>query len=288
MTDFTSIFFGTPRFAVYTLQSLEEAGILPDVVVTAPDKPAGRGLQLKEPPVKEWALARDIPVLQPANLKEESEAMNLIRNSEWDIFIVSAYGKLLPKDILALPKYGTLNVHPSLLPRFRGASPIESQILADERETGVTIMLMDEEMDHGPILAQASVTPEEWPLKARVLEEMLATIGGELLAETLVPYMGQKIPLEPQDHSKATLTKKIEKADGEISLADDPYQNYLKYCAYDGWPGVFFIYEKNAGQKIRVKITDAEYKNGVFTPLKVIPEGKKEIPYQTFLAGSRA
>ena len=288
MTDFTSIFFGTPHFAVYTLQILEEAGMLPDVIVTAPDKPAGRGLQLKEPPVKEWALARDIPVLQPGNLKEESGAMDLIRNSEWDIFIVSAYGKLLPKDILALPKYGTLNVHPSLLPRFRGASPIESQILADERETGVTIMLMDEEMDHGPILAQASVTPEEWPLKARVLEEMLATIGGELLAETLVPYMGQKIPLEPQDHSKATLTKKIEKADGEISLADDPYQNYLKYCAYDGWPGVFFIYEKNAGQKIRVKITDAEYKNGVFTPLKVIPEGKKEIPYQTFLAGSRA
>jgi len=288
MTDFTSIFFGTPHFAVYTLQILEEAGMLPDVIVTAPDKPAGRGLQLKEPPVKEWALARDIPVLQPGNLKEESGAMDLIRNSEWDIFIVSAYGKLLPKDILALPKYGTLNVHPSLLPRFRGASPIESQILADERETGVTIMLMDEEMDHGPILAQASVTPEEWPLKARVLEEMLATIGGELLAETLVPYMGQKIPLEPQDHSKATLTKKIEKADGEISLADDPYQNYLKYCAYDGWPGVFFIYEKNAGQKIRVKITDAEYKNGVFTPLKVIPEGKKEIPYQTFLVGSRA
>lgn len=275
------VFFGTPRFAVYTLQSLEEAGIFPDIIITAPDKPAGRGLELKESEVKRWALEHDIPVLQPENLREESETMDCIRNSEWDLFIVSAYGKILPQDILALPRKGTLNVHPSLLPRFRGASPIESQILVDEKTVGVSIMLMDKEMDHGPIVAQASVTPEEWPLKASVLEAMLATIGGELLAETIPPWLAGDIAPEEQNHTLATFTKKIEKADGEVSLSGDPYKNYLKYCAYDGWPGVYFFIEKD-GEKIRVKITEAEYKSGAFAPLKVIPEGKKEIAYALF------
>lgn len=281
MKEYSSVFFGTPRFAVYTLDALEAAGMVPDVIVTAPDKPAGRGLLLKEPPVKEWALAREIPVLQPESLKKESPDLDFLKNSEWDIFVVSAYGKILPKDILALPRKGTLNVHPSLLPRFRGASPIESQILSDEKTVGATIMLMDEEMDHGPIVAQASVTPEEWPLKASVLEEMLGTIGGELLAETVPSWIKGDITPEAQDHTKATFTKKIEKVDGEIALDGDAYQNYLKYCAYDEWPGTFFFQNGK-----RIKITEAEYKNGVFTPLGVIPEGRKEVRYNEFLSSS--
>lgn len=279
-TDDTGIvFFGTPQFAVYTLDALEAAGILPSIIVCAPDRPAGRGLELTEPPVKRWALERDIPVLQPESVRKENEATTLLKNSEWDLFLVAAYGKILPKDILALPRRGTLNVHPSLLPKFRGASPIESQILADEKNTGVTIMLMDEELDHGPIVAQASITPEEWPLKARVLEEMLATIGGELLAETIPPWLQGTITEEAQAHDRATFTRKIEKTDGEISLNDDGYTNYLKFCAYDGWPGVFYFEERD-GKKMRIKITDAAYKDGVFTPLKIVPEGKKEMDYR--------
>lgn len=279
MNDAALVFFGTPQFAVYTLEALEAAGILPSIVVCAQDKPAGRGLELTEPPVKRWALERDIPVLQPESLRKENEATTLLKNSEWDLFLVAAYGKILPPDILTLPRRGTLNVHPSLLPKFRGASPIESQILADEKNTGVTIMLMDEELDHGPVVAQASITPEEWPLRASVLEEMLATIGGELLAETIPPWLRGDITEEAQAHDRATFTRKIEKTDGEISLTDDGYQNYLKFCAYDGWPGVFYFEERD-GNKVRIKITDATFQDGVFTPLKIIPEGKKETDYR--------
>lgn len=289
MTDKPSIvFFGTPRFAVYVLRALEKAGVLPDLVITAPDKPAGRGLKIQEPPVKEWALEHGIPVLQIESLKKESDDLNLLKNSEWDLFLVAAYGSILLKDILDVPQKGALNVHPSLLPKFRGASPIESQILSDEKNAGVTIMLIDEKMDHGPILAQASVTPEEWPLKASVLEAMLATIGGELLAETIPQWLGGSITPEEQNHDLATFTKKITKEDGLIEIcgrrtsANEEYEKYLKYCAYDGWPGVYFFVERN-GKNMRVKITDAEYKNGAFLPLKVIPEGKKEIGYQEFL-----
>lgn len=288
MKDTSIVFFGTPLFAVHTLNALEERGITPDIVVTAPDKPAGRGLELTPPPVKQWAEDREILVLQPTSLKtenispENTEAMSLILNSEWDLFIVSAYGKLLRKEILNLPRKGVLNVHPSLLPKFRGASPIESQILADEKNVGVSIMLLDEEMDHGPLLAQASITPEEWPLKASLLEELLATEGGTLLAEVIPEWLAETITPSEQDHALATFTKKITKEDGEISLSDDGYQNYLKFCAYDGWPGTYFFMEKS-GKKMRIKITDASYENGEFIPVLVIPEGKKEMKYEDFI-----
>jgi methionyl-tRNA formyltransferase len=184
-----------------------------------------------------------------------------------------------------LPARGTLNVHPSLLPRFRGASPIESQILADEKLVGVSIMQLDEEMDHGPVLASAQITPDPWPLPARELEALLATEGGALLAEAIPPYLAGTLQPEPQDHSAATYTEKIKKEDGLIDLAADGYQNYLKYSAYDEWPGVYFFVDR-AGIKVRVKVTDAAYERGTFIPLKVVPEGKKEMPYDTFLRGS--
>lgn len=288
MKDSSIVFFGTPLFAVHTLNALEESGIVPDIIVTAPDKPAGRGLELTPPPVKKWAEEREIFVLQPTSLKtenivpENAEALALLLNSEWDLFIVSAYGKLLRKDLLILPHKGVLNIHPSLLPKFRGASPIESQILQDEKNVGVSIILLDEEMDHGPLLAQASITPEEWPLKASILEELLATEGGNLLAEVIPEWLEGTITPTEQDHALATVTKKITKEDGEIHLTDDAYHNYLKFCAYDGWPGVYFFIEKNERQ-MRVKITDASYENGVFTPLSVIPEGKKEMRYEDFI-----
>lgn len=271
-----SVFFGTPRFAVTVLTALEEHGVLPSIVVTAPDRPAGRGLKLTPPPIKGWAAAHDIPCLQPASLKEASEELAIIQNSDWDVFLVAAYGKILPQSILDIPHHGTLNVHPSLLPRFRGASPIEAQILADERTVGVSIMQIDAEMDHGPLLAQASVTLDEWPIRARDLEVLLAAEGGALLSESLPAYLNGGLVPSPQDHAHATFCKKIKKEDGLIDLSIDGYQNYLKYCAYDEWPGTFFF--KNG---VRMKITEADFENGLFMPIRVIPEGKAERLYKS-------
>lgn len=279
-------FFGTSPFAVYILEQMVESGMTPDVIITVPDKPAGRGLQMTESAVKVWAIETGIPLLQPASLKEDSEELNALLNSEWDLFVVASYGKIIPRDILDIPRRGTLNVHPSLLPKFRGPSPIETQILEDEQETGVTIMLLDEEVDHGPIVAQASITPESWPLKRTLLKELLGREGGNLLVEAIPPWCASEFEAEAQDHEQATFTKKIEKEDGEISLDEDAYQNYLKFCAFEGWPGVYFFVERG-GKKIRVKITDASFSDGVFLPTLVIPEGKKEMTYSDFLKGLR-
>ena len=271
MKDSRIAFFGTPRFAVYILDELQKAGITPSLIVTAPDRPAGRGLKLTPPPVKDWALTRDITFVQPTSLKGDDPDTDPLLNSEWDLFIVAAYGKILPEALVHAPAFGTLNVHPSLLPKFRGASPIESQILADERTVGVSIMQLDREMDHGPVLAQASITLDEWPVRARDLEELLATEGGSLLAESIPPYLRGELTPTEQDHAAATYTKKIKKEDGEIDIAGNGYQNYLKFCAYDEWPGTFFFKDG-----VRIKIVDAELRNGQFIPLRVIPEGKKE------------
>ena len=208
----------------------------------------------------------------------------MLSTTHYQLFIVAAYGKILPKDLLQIPKHGSLNVHPSLLPKFRGASPVRSAILENVPETGVTLMLMDEKMDHGPIIAQAKTTIalEDWPPHARILEEMLAREGGTLLAEVLPDWILGKITPEPQDDTKATFCKKIKKEDGLIDLSADPYANYLKIRAFDGWPGTFF-FEKRADKDIRVKITDAEFKNGKLLIKRVTPEGKKEMEYKVFL-----
>jgi methionyl-tRNA formyltransferase len=264
-------FFGTPRFSCFVLDALDAAGYTPALIVTTPDRPAGRGLSLSQSPVKQWAIAHNIAVAQPPSLKTMNDELSTITNSEWDLFIIAGYGKILPKEIVDLPKYGSLNVHPSLLPRFRGPSPIESQILQDEKEVGVSILVMDEQMDHGPILAQARITPEEWPLRTRELEDMLWTEGGDLLVESIPAYVDGTLKPEPQDHSLATTTSFMKKEDGELDLSADGYQNYLKFCAYDEWPGTFFFVDGK-----RYKIKEAILENGLFEPRRVIPEGKKE------------
>jgi methionyl-tRNA formyltransferase len=220
-------------------------------------------------------------VLQPETINEA--LLNALRAGSYEVYVLAAYGKILPKNILDLPKRGILNIHPSLLPKFRGASPVRAAILGNVPETGVTIIRLDEKMDHGPIVAQAKINIEmaDWPPPGRVLEEMLAREGGKLLAEVLQDYVAGGITPEPQDDSKATYCKKIVKEDGLLKLTDDPYQNFLKIRAFDGWPGAYFFAEKG-GKQIRVKITDAEFKDGKLEILKVIPEGKREMDYAAF------
>jgi methionyl-tRNA formyltransferase len=275
-------FFGTPELAVWVLEELQEAGIVPGVVVTAPDKPKGRKLLLTAPPVKVYAEEHGIPAIQPVSLKERGMVPELA-NSEWDLFIVAAYTIILPQWVLDLPHHGVLNVHPSLLPLMRGPSPVRSSIAQDRQDAvGVSVIKLDAEIDHGPVVAQARVELPEWPVRGTVLDELLFREGGRLLAEVVPLWVKNEIPPEEQDHAKATFTKKFAREDGELTPSDDAYTNYVKYCAMDGWPGTYFFTERN-GERVRVKINSAEYENGAFVIRTVTPEGKKEMPYEVFL-----
>lgn len=279
-------FFGTPDFAVTILEELKNADITPALVITAPDKPQGRGLTLTPPPVKIWAQENNIKTIQPTSLKDSLQIAEIL-DTQWDLFIVAAYGKLIPENILEIPKHKTLNVHPSLLPKFRGPSPIESSILADDQDVGVSIMRLDKEMDHGPIVAQEKIPAEQigtWPITAPSLENIAAHFGGTLLAKIIPDWTSEKITEKEQEHAKATYCKKISKADGLIDLDADAYANYLKICAYSGWPGTYFFKEHD-GRKIRVSVKKATYQDGTLTIQTVVPEGRSEMSYPDFLRG---
>lgn len=275
-------YFGTPLFATIILDELEKEGYLPVVVVTAPDKPKGRKLVITPSEVKVWAEARNIPTLTPATLRDE-EFIKELASYDSNLFIVAAYGKIIPKKILDMPQYGVLNVHPSLLPKFRGPSPIESVILSSEEQTGVTIMKLDEDLDHGPIVTQELHTTPEWPPKGSALTSALAHEGGALLARTIPKWIVEQ-KAEEQDHTQATFTKKITKEDGRIDLSGDPLSNYKKIQAFDEWPGAYFFTGRN-GRDIRVRITHATYEDNKLNILRVVPEGKKEMSYEDFLRG---
>ena len=272
------VFFGTPELAVSVLEELNRAGFTPDIIITAPDRPKGRGLELSPPPVKVWAQKNNIPILQPEKL--DTNFIYKLKAKSYQLFIVAAYGKIIPKEILELPTHGTLNVHPSLLPEFRGSSPIESAILSGKEKTGVSIMVLDEKMDHGPILEQEEVPVGDVAGKNE-LSETLFRMGGQMLSEIIPKWVSGKIKAAPQDESRATYTKKISKEDGLIDLAGDPISNFRKIRAYEGWPGTYFFTERN-NKKTRVVIKDAELKNGALVIKKVVPEGKKEMDYEVF------
>ena len=276
-------FFGTPSFAVHVLEALEAHGLLPALVVTAPDKPRGRGLEFSPSPAKAWALERGIEVATPRTLKDE-EFLSELRNTEWDVFVVAAYNKLLPKGVLEMPRRGSLNIHPSLLPKFRGPSPALSAILADERATGVTVMQMSEKMDAGPIVAQARIELEEseWPPKGSLFEELLATEGGNLLAETLPQWVADGIEAAPQQESQATFTRKFTDEDSLVDIRGGR-QALLKIRAFDKNPRAHF-YAERGGKRIRVIIADAHMEDGALVLDRVIPEGKKEMAYAEFLS----
>lgn len=276
------IFWGTSSFSVGVLEALKESGILPDSIITAPDKPKGRKLIITPPPVKIWAQENNIPFLQPEKF-DDALAYDL-RTMNYGLFIVASYGKIIPKPILDIPKYGSLNVHPSLLPKLRGASPIQSAILLEDT-TGVTIMLLDDKMDHGPIVAQKEVPISPWPLKASLLEKILAYEGGKLLGKIIPKWISGEITAQEQDHAKATYTKKFTKEDGLIDLSGDPVVNFRKIQAFDVWPKAYFFTERH-GKRIRVTITDAELIDGKLVIKKVLPEGKKEMGYEDFLRGN--
>lgn len=281
------LFFGTPEFARDVLETLDASGIRPSLVVTQEDKPVGRKMLITPPEVKTWALSKDIPVIQPHTLKGEDVSSEIQKHGPFDVALVASYGKIIPKHILDIPKKGTLNIHPSLLPRHRGASPIHSTILEGD-SFGVSIILLDEEMDHGPLLGQKQIPENVLPTDSNRIhaEKVLAKEGAQLFASLLPAWLeGTLIPQE-QDHSKATFCKKIQKADGEVDLATDaPLDVFRKVKAFVGWPSTFFFITHH-DKKTRVQIIDATLVDGKILPLRVKPEGKNEMSYEDFLRGS--
>ncbi len=228
------MFMGTPPFAVPCLQAL--VGHYEIVaVVTQPDRPARRGRRIVASAVKKAALAYDLPLMQPESLRQE-EVIAEIRELQPQVIVVAAYGQILRPQVLSIPPSGVINVHPSLLPKYRGASPIAGALLAGEEKTGVTIMLMDEGMDTGPILAQISIKirPED---TTGSLVERLARMGADLLLETLPRWLEGQIKPQPQDNARATYTKPIAKKDGLIDWSLPAAEIWGRVRAFDPWPG---------------------------------------------------
>ncbi len=279
MVNLDFVFFGGEPLSVPVLDKLFRHGFLPKVIICNLDKPAGRNLEITPPPTKVWALAHNVPVLQPEKL--DASFIEALNKFIYDFGIVVAYGKIIPKEIVNLPKLGLINIHPSLLPLYRGPAPIIAPILNGDTETGVTIIKIDEEMDHGPILAQEKInlTGNEF---IEDLEKSLANLGGELLANTLPKYIAGEIETKEQNHSKATFVKKITKADGEISLEDDAKKNWRKFRAYATWPRTFFFRRHlPTGRQERIIITKARLENGKFIIERVIHENGKEKDYKS-------
>ncbi|OGG40436.1 methionyl-tRNA formyltransferase [Candidatus Kaiserbacteria bacterium GWA2_50_9] len=265
------VFFGTPKVASDTLARLIESGFVPTAVVTSPDAPRGRGLTLTPSPVKMLALKHSVPFLTPEKL--DNETITIIRAYGCDYAICIAYGKIFPEELIQIFPKGVLNVHYSLLPKHRGATPLEAALLAGDTETGVTIQKMVRELDAGDILSQETtpIAPNE---TARELRPRLIALGAELLATTLPAFeRGETMPV-PQDASQATRSGKLKKEDGLLSLDAPAQENWNKYRAYADSIGTYFFENEK-----RIKITKASFTHEKFIVERVIPEGKNETSY---------
>jgi methionyl-tRNA formyltransferase len=240
------VFMGTPEFAVPSLEALDEVHQVVGVV-TQPDRPAGRGRQVLSPPVKEAALARNLEILQPRTLRAAGVVEQL---ADWqpEVIVVAAFGQILRPEVLSLPSHGCLNVHASLLPRYRGAAPIPAAILAGEQKTGVTVMLMDEGLDTGPILAQAELPIGSGDTSA-TLTARLSVLGASLLIETLPAWLAGEIRPRPQDESQATWCRTLRKEDGRLDWAQSATYLDRQVRASDPWPGAYTTWH---GRRLKV------------------------------------
>lgn len=302
------VFFGTPAFCVPFLESLMRDPEIEVVgVVTQPDKPAGRGGDISPSPVKVIARDAAIPFFQPASLKTDSYIGADLAKLDADFFVVVAYGKIIPRSILEIPKRGCFNVHPSLLPRWRGPSPMQWAIAQGDSTTGVTIMLLDEGMDTGSLLASEyiAIDAEE---TCESLMRKVHEIGPQLLAGTLKRYeKGEIIPLK-QDESKATLTRLLEKEDGHVNWSDTMAKIERKHRAYSVWPGTWTCWERKQSMCLRLKLVSVrpadfcadvpqgtaivkdgrlfvDCADGTLEILEIQPEGKPKMKANAFIQG---
>jgi methionyl-tRNA formyltransferase len=295
-------FMGTPEFALPALSALIQAK---DhnlrYVITQPDKPRGRGMQMQSPPVKEMALKHGLHVYQPVTLKNNSEFHDLIVQGEFDAVIVVAYGKMIPSNIISIPRFGFINVHASLLPKFRGASPINRALMTGCKTTGVSIMQIDEGMDSGPVFLQSQVTISDTD-DAVSLSERLSLLGAEKLLETLLLLEQGRIVPTPQDHARATYSPMLAKEEGEIDWSQDPVSIYNKIRGLVPWPCAYTYLngkmlkilsaayeiaepEATVGTLIKDKGLKITCKNGFIIPRTVQLEGKKVLDSLAFSRG---
>lgn len=249
------IFIGTSSFAIPTLLALRnDARFKILAVITQPAKPVGRKLVVTPSPVEEKAVALGLKIWSPEKISDVADKLAALSP---DGLVVASYGQIIPKIILDLPRLGAFNLHPSLLPKYRGASPVPAAILAGETETGVTIMLMDDQMDHGPILAQEKIKISE-DLTAPDLLKELSELGASLLPQTIIDFNDGKIKAQPQNHQAATYSKILTREDGQINFKKTAAEIYNHYRALIPWPGIF---AHTADKKILklLKVARADY-----------------------------
>ena len=294
------VFMGSPNFSLPSLRALakhyEVVG-----VVTQPDRASGRGRELKSPPVKTLALELGIPVMQPEKLKQP-EAMEQLRAWAPELIVVAAFGQILKKDVLELPRYGCINVHASLLPRWRGAAPINAAILAGDEETGVTMMQMDVGLDTGAMLSKCSIrlTPND---TAGSVTQAVSTLGADLLIETLPRWIAGEIQPQVQDDVLATYAPMMKKEEGKLDFTHDVNALERRVRAFNPWPGAFMDFNgtilkihrthveqgnAEAGQRLIVQDQPAVGARGGLLILdEVQPAGKKPMSGKSFLSGAR-
>lgn len=297
------LLYGSPDFAVATLQALIDSPYRPIAVVTQPDARAGRGRSLRPPPIKELAAEHGIPALQPEKLRDRA-AIAQIASLRPTLQIVAAYGQIIPLEILDLPEHGTLNVHASLLPRWRGASPISAAILHGDEETGVTIMLVDETEDTGDILRQQPTRIGETE-HAGQLSDRLATLGAELLLDTIPDWQAGKIDPRPQDPNLAIRARRVKKQQGRIDWTASADELARHVRAYTPWPAASTVLGKSAIRIIQAfrdeatasdepgtvigagKTIDVATGEGLLAIERLQRAGKRELSAEEFVRGTR-
>lgn len=278
------VFFGTPDFVLPVAQSLlytENFKLC--AVVTNPERPVGRTQTLTPSPVKEWSIDHNIPVLTPENLDENFKLK--IKNFKSDLGILAAYGKIIPQELIDVFPKGILVIHPSLLPKYRGASPVQAAILNGDKETGVTIIKMDEKMDHGPIISQFTETlkPED---TTGILTKRLFDKASQVLLTILPAYIEDKITPREQDHGKATYCKLLKREDGKIDWSWKPEKIERFIRAMSPWPGAWTLLRQGfGGQAKRLKILKAHLENCKLVLDEVQLEGKKPVSWEEFEKG---
>lgn len=298
------VFMGTPDFAVGALKSLHEAGHEIVQVVTQPDKPKGRGKTMSCSAVKEAALELNLPVFQPKRVKE-AEAAAFLKEQNADVFVVAAFGQILTKEVLDIPKYGCINIHASLLPKYRGSAPIQWAILDGEKETGITIMQMDEGIDTGDILFQEVVEITDQDTADSLFAKMAET-GSSLIVDALAKIEAGDFKKTPQGESTTAYAKMLKKEMGQIDWNKSTREIDLLVRGMNSWPSAYSIF---AGKKIKiweVTMTSEKANGSAGTVSKVTKnaffvntgdgqlqidtvqlEGKKRMPVQSFLLGNK-
>jgi methionyl-tRNA formyltransferase len=292
------VFMGTPDFAVPALRRLLEHHEVIGVV-TQPDRPAGRGGQVQMSPVKLLSLEHSIPVFQPEKIRR-AEAIEQLRDWMPDVYIVAAFGQILPQVVLDIPPHGSVNIHASLLPRWRGAAPIQAAVRAGDAESGITIMKMDAGLDTGPILTQRAI-PLALDETGQSLHDKLSDLGGDLLIETLPGYLSGAIQPQPQDDAQATLAPRIQKEEGRIDWKADAASIERTVRAFTPWPGTYTFWN---GKQIKIlagavtedtlapgQVAERDGQpaigtgKGLFLPLRVQLEGRKAVSIEEFVRG---